>query len=216
VNGPQGGRPSREASGGGAAAQGGGTRREQEADSLIAGVEGRPLVFRVMMRQAQAQAQEAAEGEPPPGRPRRMRSAPQRIREDDSGGDSDADTEMEAGSDNSWDSGLRPSRKRERLNFSTDADTTSDDSDAMSSSDGAGSDGEPHADWATDLMDSTVAMKFTVGVHARTALKYWFKGTVTAMRMRRGEALYSITFVDGTRSLTTEDIIILNDYVQSI
>jgi len=41
--------------------QGGGTRREQEADSLIAGVEGRPLVFRVMMRQAQAQAQEAAE-----------------------------------------------------------------------------------------------------------------------------------------------------------
>jgi len=39
---------------------------------------------------------------------------------------------------------------------------------------------------------------------------------VTAMRMRRGEALYSITFVDGTRSLTTEDIIILNDYVQSI
>ena len=41
--------------------QGGGTRREQEADSLIAGVEGRPLVFRVMMRQAQAQAQEAGE-----------------------------------------------------------------------------------------------------------------------------------------------------------
>ena len=92
MNGPQGGRPSREASGSGAAAQvrypsrlyqclgrgtsnlstvrapltqlnpqGGGTRREQEADSLIAGVKGRPLVFRVMMRQAQAQAQEAAE-----------------------------------------------------------------------------------------------------------------------------------------------------------
>ena len=96
---------------------------------------------------------------------------------------------MEAGSDDSWDSGLRPSRKRERLHFSTDADTTSDDSDAMSSSDGAGSDGEPHADWATDLMDSDVAMKFAVGVHARAALKYWFKGTVTAMRMRRGEAL---------------------------
>ena len=115
---------------------------------------------------------------------------------------------MEAGSDDSWDSGLRPSRKRERLHFSTDADTTSDDSDAMSSSDGAGSDGEPHADWATDLMDSDVAMKFAVGVHARAALKYWFKGTVTAMRMRRGEALYTITFVDGMRSLPTEDIII--------
>jgi len=47
-------------------------------------------------------------------------------------------------------------------------------------------------------MDSDVAMKFAVGVHARTALKYWFKGTVTAMRMWRGEALYTITFVDGT------------------
>jgi hypothetical protein len=44
--------------------QGGATRREQEADSLIAGVEGRPLVFRVMMRQAQVQAEEA--------RPQRM------------------------------------------------------------------------------------------------------------------------------------------------
>ena len=140
----------------------------------------------------------STQGEAPPERPRRVRSAPQRIREDDSGGDSDGDAEMEAVSDNSWDSGLRPSLKRERLHFSTDADTTSDDRDSMSSSDGAGSDGEPHADWATDLMDSTVAMKFTVGVHARTALKYWFKGTVTAMRMRRGEALYTITFVHGT------------------
>ena len=39
------------------------------------------------------------------------------------------------------------------------------------------------------LLNSTVAIKFSVGAHARTALKYWFKGTVTAMRMRRGEAL---------------------------
>jgi hypothetical protein len=148
----------------------------------------------------------STQGEAPPGRPRRMRRPPQRIREDDSGGSSDGDAHMEAGSDDSWASVPRPSRKRERLHVSTDADTTRDGSDAMSSSDGAGSDGEPHADWATDHLGSDVAMKFAVGVHARMALKYWFKGTVTAMRMRRGEALYIITFGDGTTEGAIVDV----------
>jgi hypothetical protein len=86
-----------------------------------------------------------------------------------------------------------------------------DDNGAMSSSDGAGSDGAA-CRLGNRSHGQHTAKKFAVGVHARMALKYWFKGTVTAMRMRRGEALCTVAIVDGT----TENAIIDRQHLPAV